>query len=49
VADNMGINKPNEIIQQVLYAASRWPEFAKEAGVKPDVVRFIQDAIKPNF
>ena len=49
VADNMGINKPNEIIQQVLDAASLWPEFAKEAGVKPDVVQFIQDAIKLNF
>jgi len=49
VADNMGINKPHEIIEQVLDAASRWPDFAKQAGVRPEAVKFIQNTIKPVF
>lgn len=49
VADNMGINKPNEIIKQVLDAVYRWSDFAKQADVRPDIIRFIQNTIKTIF
>jgi serine/threonine-protein kinase HipA len=41
VAHNMEINKPEEIIKEILEVVGRWPDFAKQAGVKPEVSKYV--------
>jgi serine/threonine-protein kinase HipA len=41
VANNMEINKAEEIIAEILDVVARWPEFAKQAEVKPGVSKYV--------
>lgn len=41
VAHNMEINKANEIIEELKDVVSRWPDFAKQAQVKPAVSKYV--------
>lgn len=43
VAGNMGINKPKKLICEILDVVEKWPEYAKEAGVSSDAIRYIGD------
>lgn len=43
VAEKMGINKGKRIIEEVVSSASKWKEFAKEAGVKTTHSRLIEE------
>lgn len=42
VAKSIGIKKPIKIIEEVRYSVSKWPEFAKIAGVRKNVVQKIR-------
>ena len=37
VADAISLNKPEELINEVINEVQQWPEFAKAAGIKPTV------------
>jgi serine/threonine-protein kinase HipA len=41
VANNMEINKAEKIVKKILSVVARWPEFANQAQVSPDVKRYI--------
>jgi hypothetical protein len=41
VAYNMEVNKPEAIIDEVINVSSKWPEYAKEAGVSSEVRKHI--------
>lgn len=41
VAYNMEIKKAEEIVSEILDVVTKWPEFAKEANVSPEAVRYI--------
>ena len=41
VAENMEINKPQEIILEIAEAVAHWPGFAREAGVSGEVSKYI--------
>ena len=41
VANNMEINKSAEIIEEIVDVVAMWPEFARQAEVKPEVSEYI--------
>lgn len=41
VAENMEINKADEIVAEISDVVARWPEFAQQAGVKVDVMNYV--------
>ncbi len=43
------VNRPERIIEQTQEAVSRWPAFAKEAGVPPDATNQIQNVLRLHF
>lgn len=43
VAHNMGINKPDMIIEKVIDTVDQWPAYAQQAGVAPDISKFVGD------
>jgi len=43
VADESGIKKANHIIDHIIHETAKWPEYAREAGVTPVVIRQIQN------
>lgn len=45
VAKTMNVKKPSEIIEQVLDSISKWPRFAKEAGVKDEQIKAIKQTL----
>lgn len=45
LADSIGINKPVQLINNILDVTKNWPEFAKQAGVSPEKVSYIDDQI----
>ena len=49
VADSISLSKPDAIIHEVVTAVEKWPEFAKEAGVKSEVVSDIQKHLRINY
>ena len=38
VAESISLTKTDKIIDEVVTAVERWPEFAREAGVKPETI-----------
>lgn len=44
IADSISLLRPDDIIDEVVTAVEQWPQFAKEAGVKEDVL----DEIRKN-
>lgn len=45
VANAMGINKPDLIIDEVMEAAADWPYHAKKAGIKKATINLIEDIL----
>lgn len=43
VAENMEINHPQEILENILETVLEWPKFAKEAGVQESMTKAIGD------
>jgi serine/threonine-protein kinase HipA len=41
VAENMEINKADEIIDEITDVVTRWPDFARQAGVKKEVSEYV--------
>jgi serine/threonine-protein kinase HipA len=41
VAHNMEIRKAGNIVNEILSIVSKWPEFAKEAGVSPESISYV--------
>lgn len=41
VADNMEINKADEIIKEITDVVTRWPDYARQAGVKKEVLEYV--------
>ena len=41
VADTVEIQRPENIVEEVMAAVEKWPEFARDAGVSPEVTRLI--------
>jgi len=42
IADSISLNKAEEIINDVVSAVDKWPEFAKSADIKPEVAAEIK-------
>lgn len=52
VAESMGINNPDEIIENIQDTIKQWPNFAQEAGIHKDVIDIIGEQhlnIEPPF
>ena len=49
IAESISLSRPDEIINDVISAIEKWPEFAKEAGVKPEVISDIQKHLRIHF
>lgn len=43
VADSISLTRTDQVINEVFAAVERWPEFAREAGVKPETIAEIAD------
>lgn len=46
VANNMCINKPDQIIEEITENIRNWPSFAREAGVASEVEEYISELIQ---
>ncbi|MDH3976316.1 MAG: type II toxin-antitoxin system HipA family toxin [Deltaproteobacteria bacterium] len=43
VGESISLNKPKEIIAEVAHYVEKWPEYAKEAGLKKSITKDIQN------
>jgi len=49
LAESISLSKPEAIINEVITAVEKWPEFARQTGVKPDVMSDISKHLRTNF
>jgi serine/threonine-protein kinase HipA len=49
VADSISLSRPEVVINDVISAVEKWPEFAKAAGVKPEVISEIQKHLRIHY
>lgn len=49
IAELISLSRPDAIINDVVTAVEKWQEFAREAGVKPDVAADISKHLRTNF
>lgn len=49
VAESISLSKPEGIINDVVKSVEKWPEFANEAGVEPEIMGEISKHLRINF
>ena len=49
IAESISLSKPETIINDVVTAVEKWPEFARQAGVKQEVMLDITKHLRINF